>query len=130
MLHFPPCGHRRLGCVRAMGAAGPLAAILGGCGGSSKPGPPVKPIHGPIEQPVIINLYPNQSATRVARHANGPKQRGRIMSSTQQKAGAQQDIKKAAAAAENPHDPQPDELPEDQPSGDAPPPPGKSKVPE
>jgi hypothetical protein len=33
-------------------------------------------------------------------------------------------------STENPHDPQPDELPEDQPSGDEPHPPGKSKVPE
>jgi hypothetical protein len=32
-------------------------------------------------------------------------------------------------STENPHDPQPDELPEDQPSGDEPHP-GKSKVPE
>jgi hypothetical protein len=31
---------------------------------------------------------------------------------------------------ENPHDPQPDELPEDQPADDEPHPSGKSKVPE
>jgi hypothetical protein len=67
MLHFPHGGRRRFSCVRAILAAGLLAAILGGCGGSSTPAPAVKPIHGTIEQPVIINLYPNQSATTVAR---------------------------------------------------------------
>jgi hypothetical protein len=66
MLHFPRFGCWSLACVRAIVAAGLLAAILGGCGGSSN-APAVKPINGPIERPVIINLYPNQSATTVAR---------------------------------------------------------------
>jgi hypothetical protein len=57
----------RLAGVRAIVAAGLLAAILGGCGGSSKSAPAVNPVKGPIEQPVVINLYPNQSATTVAR---------------------------------------------------------------
>ena len=67
MLHFAHFGCWRLACVRAIVAAGLLAAILGGCGGSSKPAPAVKPVNGPIEQPVVINLYPNQLATTVAR---------------------------------------------------------------
>jgi len=50
-----------------MVSAGLLGAILGGCGGSSSSAPAVKPVIGPIEQPVVINLYPNQSATTVAR---------------------------------------------------------------
>jgi hypothetical protein len=67
MVHFAHFGCRRLACVRAIVAAGLLAAILGGCGGSSKSAPAVKPVNGPIEQPVVINLYPNQLATTVAR---------------------------------------------------------------
>jgi len=67
MLPFPHSECRRLACVRTIVSAGLLAAILGGCGGSSKSAPAVKPINGPIEQPVVINLYPSQSATTVAR---------------------------------------------------------------
>ena len=67
MLHFPHSGCRRLACVSATISAGLLAAILGGCGGSSNSAPAVKPVIGPIEQPVVINLYPSQSATSVAR---------------------------------------------------------------
>jgi hypothetical protein len=67
MPHFPLFGSWGLACVRAIVAAGLLAAILGGCGGSSKSAPAVKPVKGPIDQPVVINLYPNQSATTVAR---------------------------------------------------------------
>jgi len=67
MPRFPHFGCRRLACVPAMVSAGLLAAILGGCGGSSNSAPAVKPVIGPIEQPVVINLYPSQSATSVAR---------------------------------------------------------------
>jgi hypothetical protein len=67
MLHSTHFGCRRLVYVRAIVAAGVLAAFLGGCDGSSESAPAVKPVNGPIEQPVIINLYPNQSAATVPR---------------------------------------------------------------
>jgi hypothetical protein len=67
MLHWLQCRCRHLASVRAIVSAGTLAVILGGCGGSSNSPPAVKPVNGPIEQPVVINLYPNQSATTVPR---------------------------------------------------------------
>jgi hypothetical protein len=67
MLDSPHVGCWRLACIRAIVSAGLLAGILGGCGGSSKSAPAVKSAKGPIEQPVVINLYPNQSAATVAR---------------------------------------------------------------
>lgn len=58
MLHFPRFVRRRLARV---------PAILGGCGGSSNSAAAVKPVIGPIEQPVVMNLYPNQTGTTVPR---------------------------------------------------------------
>jgi hypothetical protein len=69
MLHFPHFGCRRLACVPAQLAAMLLAAILGGCGGSSSSAPAVSAVSGSIETPVVINLYPNHSATTVPRLA-------------------------------------------------------------
>jgi hypothetical protein len=65
MLHLPGC--RRLACLPALLTPGLVAAILGGCGGSSDSAPAVNPVGGVIEKPVVINLYPNQSATSVPR---------------------------------------------------------------
>jgi hypothetical protein len=56
-----------LACVPAPLAATLLVAIPGGCGGSSNSAPAVNAVSGAIEQPVVINLYPNQSATTVPR---------------------------------------------------------------
>ena len=66
MLHFLHFGRWR------MAHPVPLAAVLvtsipAGCGGSSNSAPAVNPVSGAIEKPVVINLYPNQSATTVPR---------------------------------------------------------------
>ncbi len=66
MLHFLHFGRWR------MARPVPLAAMLvtsipAGCGGSSNSVPAVSAVNGPIEKPVVINLYPNQSATAVPR---------------------------------------------------------------
>jgi hypothetical protein len=42
-------------------------ALLTACGGSSGPAPAVDSNNGAIEQPVVINLYPSQSASGVPR---------------------------------------------------------------
>ena len=68
MLHFPLFGCWRLACIPAQLAA-LLAAILCSCGGSPNSAPAVNALSGAIEKPVVINLYPNQSATRVPRLA-------------------------------------------------------------
>jgi hypothetical protein len=67
MLHFPRLGCLRFACAPALLAAGPVATILAGCGGSSHSAPDANTLGGAIENPVVINLYPNQSATTVAR---------------------------------------------------------------
>src|ERR1700679_956015 len=64
MPHFPHFACWRSACVPALLTA---VAILGGCGGSSGSSPPGKPVSGAVEEPVVINLYPNQSATTVPR---------------------------------------------------------------
>jgi hypothetical protein len=51
--------------VRVILAAGLLAAILDGCGGSSDSSP--APHLGVIEQPAVINLYPSQESESVPR---------------------------------------------------------------
>jgi hypothetical protein len=67
MFHLPHVGCWRLACIPAQLAAMLLGAILGGCGGSSTSAPAMSAVDGPIETPVVINLYPNQSATTVPR---------------------------------------------------------------
>jgi hypothetical protein len=67
MLHYPRVGCRRTICASALLSTGLVPSSLGGCGGSSDSAPAVKPPLVAIEQPVVINLYPNQSAANVAR---------------------------------------------------------------
>jgi hypothetical protein len=64
MLEFPRFGCCRLACGSTLLA---VVAILAGCGGSSDSSPAAKSVSGVIEDPVVINLYPNQSATSVPR---------------------------------------------------------------
>jgi hypothetical protein len=45
----------------------PVAALLTACGGSSGPTPAVDSSNDSIDKPVVVNLYPSQSATSVAR---------------------------------------------------------------
>ncbi len=63
-LDTPYPRRRRRARVTVLAPAALLAAILAGCGGGSSTPAPVEP-KGPIAQPVVINLYPNQSS-------NGP----------------------------------------------------------
>ena len=62
MLKFPCFEGWRLAFVPAFLAAAVGAAILGSCGGSSDSAPAVNLVSGVIEAPIVINLYPNQSA--------------------------------------------------------------------
>ena len=62
MLKFPCFEGWRLAFVRAFLAAAVGAAILGSCGGSSDSAPAANLVSGAIETPIVINLYPNQSA--------------------------------------------------------------------
>jgi hypothetical protein len=62
MLKFPCFEGWRLAFVRAFLAAAVGAAILGSCGGSSNSAPAANLVSGAIETPIVINLYPNQSA--------------------------------------------------------------------
>jgi hypothetical protein len=62
MLKFPCFEGWRLAFVRAFLAAAMGAAILGSCGGSSDSAPAANLVSGAIETPIVINLYPNQSA--------------------------------------------------------------------
>lgn len=67
MLHLPQFGCWRLAWVPAQLAAILFAAILDACGGSSDSAPAVNVVSGAVEKPVVINLYPNRSATTVPR---------------------------------------------------------------
>jgi len=69
MLRFPHHRCRRSSCICALVSIGLAAAVLGGCGGSSDSGaaPSVTAVGGTIDEPVVMNLYPNQSATTVPR---------------------------------------------------------------
>src|SRR3984885_13077113 len=62
MLKFPCFEGWRLAFVRAFLAAAVGAAILGSCGSSSDSAPAANLVSGAIETPIVINLYPNQSA--------------------------------------------------------------------
>lgn len=62
MSRFPCSECRRPASVPALVAAAAGTAILGGCGGSSSSAPAVNPVSGVVDKPIVINVYPNQSA--------------------------------------------------------------------